>query len=71
MRDADTLCIIRSLAQILCYDLARAEKAKDGKKMCTEKCVVWLLVFGWCVFGFRVSWGLMFLSTSVVRHHTA
>ena len=26
------LCLIRSLAQILCDDLARAEKATDGKK---------------------------------------
>ena len=25
-------CIIRTMAQTLCYDLARAEKAKDGKK---------------------------------------
>ena len=26
-------CLIRSLAQTLCDDLARAEKAKDGKKV--------------------------------------
>ena len=32
MRDAAVLCRIRSMAQTLCYDLARAEKAKDGKK---------------------------------------
>ena len=32
LRLTDMLCIIRSLAQKLCYDLARAEKAKDGKK---------------------------------------
>ena len=32
MREHTVLCTIRSLAQTLCYDLARAEKAKDGKK---------------------------------------
>ena len=32
MRDVAVLCTIRSMAQTLCYDLARAEKAKDGKK---------------------------------------
>ena len=31
MRDCTGLCTIRSMAQTLCYDLARAEKAKDGK----------------------------------------
>ena len=39
MREHTVLCTIRSLAQALCYDLARAEKAKDGKKntvLCTE-----------------------------------
>ena len=33
MRNHTELCIIRSMAQTLCYDLARAEKAKDGKKI--------------------------------------
>ena len=33
MREYTRLCTIRSMAQTLCYDLARAEKAKDGKKM--------------------------------------
>ena len=32
MREYTGLCTIRSMAQTLCYDLARAEKAKDGKK---------------------------------------
>ena len=32
MREHTVLFTIRSLAQTLCYDLARAEKAKDGKK---------------------------------------
>ena len=32
MREHTVLCTIRSMAQTLCYDLARAEKAKDGKK---------------------------------------
>ena len=32
MREHTGLCTIRSMAQTLCYDLARAEKAKDGKK---------------------------------------
>ena len=33
MDSGKELCTIRSMAQTLCYDLARAEKAKDGKKM--------------------------------------
>ena len=32
MWEHTVLCAIRSMAQPLCYDLARAEKAKDGKK---------------------------------------
>ena len=32
MREHTGLCTIRSMARTLCYDLARAEKAKDGKK---------------------------------------
>ena len=32
MREHTGHCTIRSMAQTLCYDLARAEKAKDGKK---------------------------------------
>ena len=31
MREHTGPCTIRSMAQILCYDLARAEEAKDGK----------------------------------------
>ena len=33
MWDVPVLYIIRSMAQTLSYDLASAEKAKDGKKM--------------------------------------
>ena len=33
MREHTGHCTIRSMAQTLCYDLARAEKAKDGKKL--------------------------------------
>ena len=32
MREHTGHCTIRSMAQTLCYDLARAKKAKDGKK---------------------------------------
>ena len=37
MRDVAVLCTIRTMAQTLCYDLARAEKAKDGKKDCDRR----------------------------------
>ena len=33
MREHTGHCTIRSMAQTLCYDLARAKKAKDGKKV--------------------------------------
>ena len=36
MREYTGLCTIRSMAQTLCYDLARAEKAKDEKKKCGD-----------------------------------
>ena len=50
MRDADMLCIIRSLAQKLCYDLARAEKAKDGKNIIEVwYCYTWRAPGGVCV----------------------
>ena len=56
MRDADILCIIRSLAQILCYDLARAEKAKDGKK--NENGPAWRCLFFECRDAFLASSGI-------------
>ena len=36
MREHTGHCTIRSMAQTLCYDLARAKKAKDGKKLPTQ-----------------------------------
>ena len=35
-RDVAVLCTIRTMAQTLCYDLARAEKAKDGKNLTSK-----------------------------------
>ena len=36
-------CTIRSMAQTLCYDLARAEKAKDGKKKVNQSWILFKL----------------------------
>ena len=73
------LCLIRSLAQILCDDLARAEKAKDGKKM--EKyttssaygCLYYFSYFcGLIVSGDQSSWARSerYVATRKTEYHT-
>ena len=52
MRNIQKLCTICLMVETLCYDLARAEKAKDGKKDAIsvtfrfDLCICWNLRFG-------------------------
>ena len=50
MREHTGLCTIRSMAQTLCYDLARAEKAKDGKKSMATSIVALKLIIARLLF---------------------